>query len=224
MRTATRLPPPGFKLLSRRQAAATSQTALVCSASRFLRLFEPGREITAAVDKPGWAIWQPLEGKTPIPQGLLTIQLLPKGSKRFWTDKFIQTFIEDTAEKAKLQVKLADRQENQKPVDFGPLIKEWASKYGFSPEEAKGQIDKWVAEVQAAQEDFYKLGLAAYAEHNFRKAGELFDEAGQNSERQLAAATKQAAEAEATRSRLLALRGKLVRDPRGLLEILPGVA
>jgi hypothetical protein len=165
--------------------------------------FQPGREITLGVDKPGWVIWQPLEGKTPVPQGLLTIQLLPKGSKKFWTDKFIQTFIEDTAEKAKLQVKLADRPENRKAVDFGPLIKEWASRYGFTPVEAKEQIDKWVAEVQSAQEDFYKLGLAAFAEHNFRKAGELFSEAGENSERQLVAVKKQEADLDKKRLDLM---------------------
>jgi hypothetical protein len=81
--------------------------------------FGPGRAITVGVDKQGWAIWEPLEGKTPVPQALLTIRLLRKGSKKFWTDKFIETFIEDTAEKAKLQVELSNPQEKPKPVDFG---------------------------------------------------------------------------------------------------------
>jgi tetratricopeptide (TPR) repeat protein len=165
--------------------------------------FGLGREITIAVDKQGWAIWEPLEGKTPVPQGLLTIRLLPRGSKKFWTDKFIQTFIEDTVSKAKLEIKLADQQEKPKPVDFGPMVKNWASKYGFSAEEAKQQVDKWIAEVQAVQEDFYKLGLAAFAGKNFHKAGELFIEAGQNSEKQLAAVEKQSAELNMSRIRLV---------------------
>ena len=165
--------------------------------------FKPGREITVGVTKQGWAIWQPLEGRSPIPEGLLSIRLLPKGSKKFWTDRFIQTFIEGTAEKAKLQVQLADKQEKPKPVDFGPMIKEWAGKYGFSPEEAKEQIEKWIAEVQQARGDFYKLGLAAFADHNFGRASELFSEAGRESEKQLAALEKQQAELAAKRGRLV---------------------
>jgi uncharacterized protein HemY len=60
--------------------------------------------------------------------------------------------------------------------DFGRYIKEWALQYGFSAEEAQAEIDRWVAEVQRKEDDFYKLGLAAFAEKNFGKAEELFRE------------------------------------------------
>ena len=156
--------------------------------------FGPGREITIGVKKPGWAIWEPLEGKTPVPQGLLTIRLLPKGSKKFWSEKFIETFIEKAVDEAKLQVKLSNPQEKPKPPDFGPMIKERAAEYGFSPDDAKEQIDKWIAEVKAARGDTYKLGLAAFAERNFRKAGDLFEQASRDSEEELAAAKRQQAE------------------------------
>lgn len=86
--------------------------------------FPPGVQISVDVAKPGWAVWQPEEGKTPIPQGLLTVKLLAKGSKRFWTDHFIQTFIERTARKAKLQVKAANPGERPKRIDFAPMIHE----------------------------------------------------------------------------------------------------
>ena len=93
--------------------------------------------ITLDAAKPGWLIWQPEEGKGPVPQGLLTVKLLPKGSKRFWTDSHIQAFIESTAEKAKQQVQASNRGEPPKPIDFAPFIRDWAEKYGFTPEEAK---------------------------------------------------------------------------------------
>jgi hypothetical protein len=38
--------------------------------------------------------------------------------------------------------------------------------------------------VEKATPDFYKLGLAAFADHNFHKAGDLFSQAGQDSEKQ----------------------------------------
>lgn len=155
--------------------------------------YKPGRQITVVVAMKDWAIWQPIDGKTPIPDDLLTIRLLPKGSKKFWTDQFIESFIESTKEKAKLQVKLADKQEKPKPVDFGPMIREWAEKYGFTPEEARKQIDQWIAEVQRNQDDFYKLGLAAFAERNFRKAGDLFTEAAERSAKELRVAKQEEA-------------------------------
>ena len=164
--------------------------------------FKPGRRVTIGVDKSGWRIWHPPEGKTPIPEDLLTIRLLPKGSKKFWTDEFIETFIESTAEQAKLQTRLEVQQGKPEPVDFGPMIKDWATEYGFTPEEAKEQIDKWVAEVQENEGDFYRLGLAAFAEKNFGKAGELFSEAGRNSAKQLAAVVRQETELGAERVRL----------------------
>jgi tetratricopeptide (TPR) repeat protein len=164
--------------------------------------YTPGRQITVGVAKQGCAIWQPLEGRTPIPDGLLTIRLLPKGSRKFWTDAFIQAFIEKTAEEAKLQIK-ADQRDKPKPVDFGPMIRDWAAKYGFSPEDVKEQVEKWSADIQQAQADFYKLGLAAFADHNFGKASELFNEAGRNSEKQLAAVKKQQMELDRKHARLL---------------------
>ena len=65
------------------------------------------------------------------------------------------------------------------------------------------QIDKWVADVETSQQDFYKLGLAAFADRNFGKAGDLFAEAGHNSEKQLKAVEKQQGDLGAKRTALL---------------------
>jgi len=82
------------------------------------KALQPGSLITLDVAKAGWAVWQPEEGKTPVPQGLLTIKLLPKGSKKFWTEHFIQSFIESAVEKAKLQVKASGPGEPPKRVEL----------------------------------------------------------------------------------------------------------
>ena len=103
------------------------------------------------------------------------------GSKKWWSDDHIEKFIADTANKAKEQI--ATEKEKRTP-DFGRYIKELAVQYGFSAEEAKAEIDRWVAEVRRKQDDLHKLGLAAFAEKNFGKAHRLFlESAGSNTQR-----------------------------------------
>ena len=51
----------------------------------------------------------------------------------------------------------------EQEVDFGRYVKEWASRYGFTPQDAQKELDRWIAETEANQEDFRKLGLAAFA-------------------------------------------------------------
>ena len=143
-------------------------------------LFRAGEAITLMVEKTGWRIQYPLDGEARVPANLekdtIEIRLFPVGSKKFWTEDRIQKFIEDMAARAREQVKLKGKPEE---IDFGRYIKEWAAKYGFSAEQAKAEIDKWVAEVEKKQDDFHKLGLAAYAERNFVKAAALFTESAE---------------------------------------------
>jgi hypothetical protein len=48
-------------------------------------------------------------------------------------------------------------------IDFSRYIKDWSVKYGFSAQHAKEEIDKWIADLEANQNDRYKLGLAEFA-------------------------------------------------------------
>lgn len=142
-------------------------------------VYQTGERITLLVDKPDWRIQYPLEGEVRIPadleKELVEIRLLPVGSKKFWSADRIEKFIQDTVEKAKQQVR---PEGSPKDIDFSRYIKDWAAKYGFSPQEAKAEIDQWIAEVQKNQDDLYKLGLAAFAEKNFGQAHDLFQESG----------------------------------------------
>ena len=143
-------------------------------------LFKAGETITLMVEKKGWRIQYPLDGEARVPanieKDIIEMRLLPVGSKKFWTEDRIQKFIEDTAARAREQVKPEGQ---PKEIDFGRYIKEWAAQFGFSSEQAKAEIDKWVSEVQKKQNDFYKQGLAAYAESNFVKAAALFTESAE---------------------------------------------
>ena len=160
--------------------------------------YRPGEPLTFEVKEEKWRVWEPTGGRARIPRNLskdpIAITLLPKGSKKFWTDAFIEMFVEQTAEKAKLLVRAEGKPQE---IDFGPMIKEWAANYGFTAQEAKVQIDKWVQETQEKQEDFYKLGLAAFAEKNFKRAAELFEEDAQKNAKRFEMKTKEAEESRA---------------------------
>jgi hypothetical protein len=113
------------------------------------------------VKKKDWRIQYPLDGEARVPDDLdkelVDIHLLPVGSKKFWSADRIEKFIRDTAEKSKEQVRLEGKPQE---IDFSRYIKDWAVQYGFSAQQAKAGIDKWVAETDK-KNDPYQLGLAA---------------------------------------------------------------
>jgi len=154
--------------------------------------FKPGEKVTLSVDKKGWVIQYPLDGETPIRADLEKhvekVRLLPAGSKKLWSADRFEKFIEDVAAKAREQVKPKGKPEE---VDFSRYIKDLAAKYGFTPQQAKAEIDKWVAEVEKTQHDFHKLGLAAYAKKNFAEASKLFTESAETKANRLRALSEE---------------------------------
>jgi tetratricopeptide (TPR) repeat protein len=150
-------------------------------------IFKAGEKVTLVIDKPGWRIRYPLEGEARIPanldEELVEVQLPPVGSKLFWTHDRIEKLVSDMAEKSKQQVTPEGRSET---IDFSRYIKDWSVKYGFSAQEAKEEIDKWIVDIEANQNDRYKLGLAEFAKKNFGEASKLFNEAAKYKAKQLA--------------------------------------
>ena len=143
-------------------------------------IFKSGEKVTLVIDKPGWRIRYPLEGETRIPadldKELVEVQLLPVGSKLFWTHDRIEKLVSDMAEKSRQQV---TPRRSAEAIDFNRYIKDWSVKYGFSAEQAKEEIDKWIEEIEATQNDLYTLGLAASAKKNFGEASKLFNESAE---------------------------------------------
>jgi tetratricopeptide (TPR) repeat protein len=168
-------------------------------------IFKAGEKVTLIVDKPGWRIQYPLEGEARLPadleKELVEVWLLPVGSKLFWTHDRIEKFIQDMAEKSKQQVTQEGRPEE---IDFSRYIKDWAAKYGFSAQQAKEEIDRWIADVEKNQNDPYKLGLAELVKKNFSEASQLFRESAEYKAKKL----------EEIRQREKSLVEEVVRDFR----------
>jgi hypothetical protein len=112
-------------------------------------LLRAGDRVALLVDKPDWVIQYPLEGEVRIPADLVrdtvVVHLLPKGSKRLWTDDRIERFIEDMMAKAREEVRPEGRPQD---IDLSRYIKDWATRYGFGLAEAEREIERWVAEVE----------------------------------------------------------------------------
>jgi len=139
--------------------------------------FKAGDQVTLEVKKPEWRILSPSEGKARIPKDLerelVTVQLLPVDSKLFWTHNRLKKFIEELSESAKKQVTPDGKPED---IDFSHAIRDWAEKYGFSPQEAMGEIEKWITQVEKNYDDLYELGLAALTKKNFDQAAKYFED------------------------------------------------
>jgi len=154
--------------------------------------FKAGEKVILDVEKPDWRIQYPLDGETQIPDDLqktlVEVRLLPVGSKLFWTHDRIEKFIQDTAEQSKQQVKPEGKPEE---IDFSRYIKDWAAKYGFNAQQAREEIDKWIADIEKNQNDLYKLGLAAFAKKNFAEASTLFNESAELKAKKLEAVKQQ---------------------------------
>ena len=174
--------------------------------------FQPGDSITIAIDKTGWRIRYPLDGEARVPRDLqrdiVPIELLQVGSKLFWTHDRIEKFIQDFSERSK---QVGRREDSAPSLDLGREIKDWASRYGFSAEQAREEINQWIAEVEAAHEDNYQEGLAAFAQQQFDTASHRFRASAEWRIRQLGEARKQQ---EAVAEKAERLQGEVVRDLR----------
>jgi tetratricopeptide (TPR) repeat protein len=179
--------------------------------------FRPGAKVTLSIDKPKWRIRYPLDGETLVPASpddTIKVELLPAGSRLFWTNDRIEKFIQDTAERAKRDAQPKPRESGataSQGLDFGRYIKEWAVRYGFTPQDVQKEIDRWIAETEANQDDVYKLGLAAFAKKQFADAARHFHESADWDARQIEEIDKRQ---EALAARRGQLRGKQVHALR----------
>ena len=144
-----------------------------------------GQEVTLRHDKKGYAICFPLLGKQLIPADLtrpVEIRMLPEGSKLFWTHERIEEFIARTAgESAK---KPPGRP--GEATDLSAYILELGRHNGFTADEVRQEIGKWMEVARKDVTDFRRQGMVAFAEKNFRLAGENFRRSAEEMEQQAA--------------------------------------
>ena len=149
-----------------------------------------GQKITILVDKPGWQIEHPLGGQIRIPEDLekdvIQVQLRPIGSPQFLTPDQLKKFLDDFAQK--IEKGLTPEGEPQK-IDLGAEIKRWATRYGFSFEQARAEFDKWAEEIKKnkkkSKEDIHEHALAELSDENYEEAGKLFAKLGEINARRI---------------------------------------
>ena len=108
--------------------------------------------------------------------------MLPEGSKLFWTHKRIEEFIARTAgESAK---KPPGRP--GEATDLSAYILELGRHNGFTADEVRQEIGKWMEVARKDVTDFRRQGMVAFAEMNFRLAGENFRRSAEDMEQQAA--------------------------------------
>jgi len=173
--------------------------------------WQPGNKVTLIIDKPGWRIRYPLDGEAIIPASLskeiVSVELLPAGSKLFWTNDRIEKFIEDSI----ARVKPESPKDKGGKVDLNRYLKDWATGLGFTPQDVQKEIERWSTEVEKNHEDGYTRGLAAFAKEQFADAARHFQDSADWDVRQLEEAQRREEDMAKAANKW---REKLVRDLR----------
>ena len=105
-----------------------------------------GQEVELTIDRNGLVIVSPLFGRQRIPGSpdeIVEVRTMPMGSKAFWTSKQIEEFITRTANDSAKQVKGPQSGE----TDLSAAILELARHYGFTADEVRQELAKWVEEA-----------------------------------------------------------------------------
>jgi hypothetical protein len=139
-----------------------------------------------------YQVFHPAGGRTKVGKDLRKqsedIELLPVGSKRFWADAQIEALVHGAVEESKAAPKAGSE---AKPADFTSYIDAWAKARGLGEQETLAEIDRWAKKVKAEENDVQKLGLAAFAEKNFRRAEDLYTQSAEAKARQLETRTRE---------------------------------
>ncbi|AKI98747.1 hypothetical protein [Archangium gephyra] len=134
--------------------------------------FKAGDPVTLSVRLKGYRVWSPQEGRTLVPKSLetqvLEVRLLPAGSRKFLSDEGIEQLLRAAM----------DSTRNQPPESANPrggtelsrYLADWAHQYGFSAQQVKAEVERWIAEVEKKQDDESRMAVAAFARKDFQAA------------------------------------------------------
>jgi tetratricopeptide (TPR) repeat protein len=135
-----------------------------------------GERVILQVNKPGWVINHPIDGEWNLPNiryqnvQTTTVILVPKGSKKLWTNERIERYVALLSDTI---AQLKKEGNTPKPVDFTYYLKGWAEKYGFTPDQVKKAFDEW-ADSTKGSNDYRQLGLREFYLKNFSSAADYF--------------------------------------------------
>jgi len=95
------------------------------------------------------------------------------GSKILWTHEQIEKYIGILSDET---AKRKSESHKDQPIDFSYTLKEWADKFGITPEAVKSQLNKW-ANAVTDSDDYRTQGLRQFYLKNFDEAAKNFEKA-----------------------------------------------
>ncbi len=152
----------------------------------------PGAPIRLSVELKGYLVWSPHEGRILVPQDLETqeqeVRMLPAGSRTFLSAENIEQLLRAAMDDSRNQV--AEDGKRSQGKGLSRHIAEWAHQYGFSAQQVKAEVDKWIAEVEKNQDDESRLAVAAFARRDFQAAARHAGISAENKRQRLEAFTE----------------------------------
>src|SRR5262249_41921448 len=142
---------------------------------------KPGQEVTLRHDKDGYEMFSPYKGLQRLPAistppAVVEVRMLPKGSKRWWTDAVIGAHAEHVRSKSALQ--LAKDQAGR--FDPEASLRELAEYAGFTEDETRRELTGYIEKARKGAADHNRQANAAFLAQNYRLAGELYLEAAED--------------------------------------------
>ena len=145
---------------------------------------KPGLEVVFLHNKDKYEIFSPYKGSQRLPPpsnppSVIEIRMLPKGSKRWLTDKFIDDFIEH--ERSRSTQLLAGAGGGR--FDFDASLRELAAYTGLTEQDTRKQLTEYIDDFRKDAANRHRQANAEFLARNYSLAGELYLKAAEGLER-----------------------------------------
>jgi tetratricopeptide (TPR) repeat protein len=143
------------------------------------REWPDGMMVQINVQKPRYLINIPVDGQWNLPSWderdarILKVTIVPKGSKKLWSNLRIEKKLQGLADQIK---DLRVQSGKPRPIDFLPYFKKWSIKTGVAPQEIKLLFDEWNMAPDDPN-DPETRALKAFYSGDFSTAAKYFDDA-----------------------------------------------
>lgn len=160
--------------------------------------YEAGYPVVFRVRKNGWVVNDPVDGKWNLPSEKIQdsetfskdVIIVPKGSKKLWSDRRIEDYI-DTLHVRLAKMKRGANDTARKNLDINSFLSQWAKEFGFTVGQVRTAFEKW-ADQAGESDDLHVLGLKAFYRREFPKAASYFGQAAELDEKEITELEKRA--------------------------------
>jgi tetratricopeptide (TPR) repeat protein len=145
---------------------------------------KPGQEVSFSHDQDQYEIFHPFRGlqRLPAPSNpppIIEVRMLPKGSKRWKSDKFIDAHTE--YERSRSAQRLAGEAGGR--FDFEASLRELASYTGLGEQETQKQLTAYIKKYRTDATDRHRQANAEFLARNYPLAGDLYLKSAEGLER-----------------------------------------